>query len=114
MKAQEKRYYTTIKKQMEEAGIYSPAADTVIKHAAITLVLIDEAKVLLEVEGQIQSFKTGARQISPELYNLRSLLSDFRKYAETLGLTPASLQKLGGKLEKEEEAPKMSIMRLAK
>ena len=114
MTAQERKYFKDIKKQMEEAGIYSPVTDTVIEHAAVTLVLIDTAKGLLKTKGQIQSFKTGARQISPEVNNLRGLLSDFRKYAETLGLTPASLQKLGGKSEKEEESPKMSIMRLAK
>jgi P27 family predicted phage terminase small subunit len=114
MTATEKKYFNQIKTAMQEAGIYSAPNDTLIEHAALTLVMIDAAKQAVKKQGQIQKFKTGARQISPEVNNLRGLLSDFRKYAETLGLSPATLQKLGGKDDKEEEAPKVSIMRLAK
>lgn len=113
MTATEKKYFNRIKEAMQSAKIYSDVNDIVIEHAAVTLAMIDTAKKAVKTKGQIQNFKTGARQISPEVNNLRGLMSDFRKYADTLGLTPSALQKLGGK-EEEEEAPKMSIMRLAK
>lgn len=99
---------------MAEAGIYAPVHNTLIEHAAVTLAMIDTAKKQVKQVGQIQKFKTGARQISPEINNLRGLLADFRKYADQLGMSPGSLQKLGGKQDEQEEAPKMSIMRLAK
>ena len=113
MTATEKKFFNQIKEAMTEAGIYAPIHDVLIGHAALTLAQIETAKKLVKQSGQIQKFKTGARQISPEATNLRHLLSDFRKYADQLGMSPGSLQKLGGKEEKE-EAPKVSIMRLAK
>lgn len=99
---------------MVDAGVYAKFDDDIIMHAAKTLVLIAEAENLLTESGQIQSFKTGARQIAPEMANLRGLKTDFLKYVSALGLSPAARAKL--KVEKKEEKPvnKMSIMRLAK
>ena len=110
----ERKYYNIIKKAMTEAGVYNPATDVVIEHAAVTLSMIDDAKKAVNESGQIQTFKTGAKQIAPEVNNLRGLLSDFLKYADKLGLTPGAMQKLGGGIEEEKPDTKLSIMSFAK
>lgn len=114
MTRKERKYYNRIKKGMVAAGIYTDINDSVIEHAAITLSLVDDAKAAVEKSGQIQTFKTGAKQIAPEVNNLRGLMSDFLKYADKLGLTPGALQKLGGETKEEPIEAKFSIMSLAK
>jgi len=114
MTRKERKYYNRIKKGMVDAGIYTDINDSVIEHAAVTLSLVDDAKAAVEKSGQIQTFKTGAKQIAPEVNNLRGLMSDFLKYADKLGLTPGALQKLGGETKEEPIEAKFSIMSLAK
>ena len=101
----EKKYYNQIKKITTDQGTYNPADDTTISHAAAVLAQIDIARAVLNTEGQIQEFQTGAKQISPELNAWRGLLQDFAKYADVLALTPKSRKRLAVEVKKRETKP---------
>lgn len=113
MNRYEKKYFRQIKKVLVDISVYSPADDFTIQQAAEVLHKRDKAKELVDKAGQIQSFKTGARQISPEINNWRGLNQDFLKYAALLGLTPVARLKLNA-LEKKEEQPNDPLQGLRK
>lgn len=95
------KYFGELKATLERAGLYTYADETVVRHAAKTLALIEEAEVLLEQHGHLQFFQTGAIQIHPAINNYRGLLSDFRRYADDLGLSPGARRKLNVTIKKE-------------
>lgn len=110
MTPNQKKHYNKLRKLVETTGQYLPQVDDmIIEHGALILDMIDDAKK--ELGEHIQVFSTGARQISPEVNNLRGLLQDFQKVANQLGLTPASRKKLG--VEKKKEV-KSSVLELRK
>jgi len=111
MTANQKKHFAKIKKLVSVTGQYLPAVDdVVIEHAALLLDMIDIARD--QVGEQIQVFPTGARQIAPEVANLRGLIADFQKVATQLGLTPAARKKMG--VEIKSEKPKSALMALRK
>lgn len=104
-----KRHVNSIKQSMQDAGIYNSADDKMIEQAALILTMLDQAKK--ELESYVQVFPTGATNVSPEMTNVRGLVSDFNRIASHLGLTPASRKKLG--VEKKKEV-KSSVLELRK
>lgn len=100
-------YIDRIKQACHETGKYSAADDLIIEHAALILMYIDQARQQVVTEGLVQTFKTGAKNISPEINNLRGLLKDFRDYCDDLGLSPAARKRLEIQLE---EKPKYSAI----
>lgn len=107
MTKNQKKHFTNLKKLVDATGQYLPAVDDIgLEHAAILLDMIDTAKE--QVAEHIQVFPTGARQIAPEVNNLRGLLADFSKMADKLGLSPAARKKMGVEVKKEK--PKSALM----
>jgi len=109
MTSNQKKHFNKLKKLIEETGQYMPADDIAISHAAKILDMIDTAEK--ELDEHIQVFSSGARQIAPEVNNLRGLMADFQKCATQLGLTPAARRKMG--VEKKKQV-KSSILELRK
>lgn len=104
-----KKHIDFIKKSMIESGIYAPADDKSIEQAALILTMLDQAKE--ELESYVQTFATGATNVSPEMANVRGLISDFNRIAAQLGLTPMSRKKLD--IQKKKEV-KSSVLELRK
>jgi phage terminase small subunit len=104
-----KKHILDIKKAMQDANLYEKSDDKIIEQAALLLTMLDRAKE--ELANYVQVFPTGATNVSPEMNNVRGLISDFNKLANQLGLTPYSRKKLG--VEKKKEV-KASILELRK
>lgn len=113
MKTDVKKYIEQIRAAVKETGRYIPADEFIIEHAALTLAHIEQAKKQVDRMGMIQVFKTDARQIAPEINNLRGLMSDFRKYCDDLGLSPAARNRLDIQI-KEKKVSSLHSLRPAK
>lgn len=113
METNAKKYIKKIREAVKETGRYNPADEMIIEHAALTLAHIDQAKKDVEKQGMIQVFKTEARQIAPEINNLRGLMADFRKYCDDLGLSPAARNRLDIQI-KEKKTSSLRSLRPAK
>lgn len=87
MTATEKKAYLKIKGMMENAGTYDPMYELVIEHTAHLLVMVEEAKKKVKPSTYIQTYKTGAKAISPEMGCYRNLMKDFLDHCGALGLT---------------------------
>ena len=103
------KHFNKIKAEMEALGVYKSQDDLIIENAALLLSLIDEARKNLK--EQVQVYPNGTRQISPELSNLRGLLTDFQKCAGQLGLTPSSRKRIGIETQKKQIVSKLMTMR---
>ena len=109
MTTNQKKHYNRVKKLVEVTGQYLPGVDDIaVEHAAILLDMIEVARA--QVAEHMQVFPSGARQIAPEVNNLRGLLADFQKAASQLGLSPAARKKMG--VEVKAEKPKSALMAL--
>lgn len=113
MKTDAKKYIEQIRAAVKETGRYIPADEFIIEHAALTLAHIEQAKKQVDRMGMIQVFKTDARQIAPEINNLRGLMADFRKYCDDLGLSPAARNRLDIQI-KEKKTSSLRSLRPAK
>jgi len=98
-----------IRELCRKTGKYSEADEVIIEHAALTLLYIDKARVEVQAAGLVQEFKTGAKNTSPELGNLRGLLKDFREYCDDLGLSPKARKRLDIALE--DGKPQSALMK---
>jgi phage terminase small subunit len=105
----DKKHIAAIRKAMEDNGLYQKSDVKIIEQGALLLTMLDRAKE--ELEQYVQVFPTGATNVSPEMGNVRGLISDFNKIANQLGLTPYSRKKLGVERKKE---TKSSILELRK
>lgn len=105
----DKKHIDAITDAVKSAGVYEKSDDKIIEQAALLLTMIDRAKK--ELQDYVQVFQTGAANVSPQMANVRGLVSDFNKIAAQLGLTPASRKKLG--IEKKKEV-KSSVLELRK
>ena len=103
------KHFNKIKAEMEALGVYKSQDDLIIENAALLLSLIDDARKNLK--EQVQVYPNGTRQISPELSNLRGLLTDFQKCASQLGLTPSSRKRIGIENQKKQVESKLMTMR---
>ena len=113
MKTDAKKYIEQIRAAVKETGRYNLADEMIIEHAALTLAHIEQAKKQVDRMGMIQVFKTEARQIAPEINNLRGLMADFRKYCDDLGLSPAARNRLDIQI-KEKKTSSLRSLRPAK
>lgn len=114
MEAEIKAHYDKILESVKRTGRYNEADNVLIEHAALTLSLIEKANKELKKSGMIQTFKTGAKQIAPEINNLRGLLADFRKYCDDLGLSPAARKSLDIQIVEEKKVSRIMQLRKAK
>ena len=106
-----KKHIHSITKAMKDSGIYTPADDKMIEQAALILTMLDQAKK--ELDSYVQVFATGAANVSPEMANVRGLVSDFNRIASHLGLTPASRKKLDVQKKKEVTSSVLALRKKA-
>jgi phage terminase small subunit len=106
-----KKYETEIRKAVQATGRYTEADETLIRDAALVRLFIDQAIEEVEaLEGFMQVFeKTKARQIAPEINNLRGLMSDYRKYCNELGLSPSAREKMDIKVSEKKASSLRSL-----
>jgi|688.fasta_scaffold329562_2 P27 family predicted phage terminase small subunit len=84
----QKEHFDEIVRELHRNEMLSSVDRFQITHAAVILDKMIQAKVLLDSSGLIQTFETGASNISAELTAFKSLHGEWEKCVMQLGLSP--------------------------
>lgn len=91
----ERKVFDTIIEHLKENGTFKPVDVYPATQAARCIVMMEQASSLLQAEGIIQTYKTGAKQIAAELSAYDKAFSMFQKLSTMLGLDPKARSLMG-------------------
>ena len=100
--SQERAYYYLFD-LLKESKLVVAVDVVILTQLAIAIDLAEQARQALEQAGTIQTYKTGARAVSPELSVWRQATEVIERLGAKFGLSPKDRNRLLEAVKKEEE-----------
>ncbi len=99
--SQQRAYYYLVD-LLKESNLVIPVDVVILTQLAIAIDLAEQARQALEQTGTVQTYKTGARAVSPELSAWKQANEVIERLGAKFGLSPKDRSKLSEAVKKEE------------